>query len=332
MTTERTPKDDPHGRIVVGIDGSDTARAALRTAFLEAARRGADLDVVATYPDVLIWTGGAPVAVPDQRGARTDTAARTRTTVEEVRSELLLEDVAGLGDVRVRRIVESGGPAPALVGRAEGAELLVVGSRGRGAMASALLGSVALHCVTEAPCPVLVVHGEPQVRPPASSAVVVGFDGSDAAMAALREGTAEAGRLGCEAEVLAAYSEEFYWTDVYTATPPVMDHIATTVREHAEQAIRTVTAELAARPGATVPPMSVAVVEGPAGQALVERSADALMLVVGSRGHGRIRGLVLGSIALHCAIHAGCPVMVVHPQHAGAAFLEGGTEAAAAPR
>jgi nucleotide-binding universal stress UspA family protein len=323
MTTEErsmtsgssTPETSgARGRIVVGIDGSGTTRAALRTAFLEAARRGADLEVVATYTDALIRTGGAASAVPDLQTVRAETATRTRAAVEEVRNELLVEDLAGLGDVGVRRIVEEGAPAPALVDRAEGAGLLVVGSRGRGAMASALLGSVALHCVTHAPCPVLVVHGDPQVRPPASAVVVVGLDGSEVGMAALREGVAEAGRLGCRVEVLAAYSQDFYWTDVYTASPPATDHARATVREHAEQAIRTVTTEQSARPGAPLPPISVAVVEGPADEALVERSADALMLVVGSRGHGPIRGLVLGSIALHCAIHGRCPVLVVHPE------------------
>lgn len=305
------------GRIVVGIDGSGTARAALRTAFLEAARRDADLEVVAAYTDALIRTGGGrAAAVPDQQSVRADTATRTRAAVEEVRNELLVDDLAGLGDVRVRRIVENGAPATALIRRAEGAGLLVVGSRGRGAMASALLGSVALHCVTHAPCPVLVVHGDPQVRPPASAVVVIGLDGSEVAMAALREGVAEAGRLGCSVEVLAACSQEFYWTDVYAAIPPATDHARATVREHAEQAIRTVTTEQSARPGATVPPISVVLVEGPADEALVERSDDALMLVVGSRGHGPIRGLVLGSVALHCAIHGRCPVMVVHPEHA----------------
>jgi nucleotide-binding universal stress UspA family protein len=323
MTTEEHPTDggsgDPEAggarrRVVVGVDGSGTSQVALRTAFLEAARRGADLDVVAAYPEALIWTGGAPVAVPDQRGVQTDTATRLRSVVEEVGNELLVEDMAGLGDVGVRRIVDCGPPAPVLEGHAEGAELLVVGSRGRGALASALLGSVALHCVTHAPCPVLVVHGNAEVRLPASAAVVIGFDGSDAALDALREAVAEAGRLGCRVEVLAAYAQEYYWTDVYTAAPPATEHVRTTVREQAEQAIRTVTAELT-RSGATVPPMSVVIVEGTAAGALVERSADAAMLVVGSRGRGPIRGLVLGSVALHCAIHARCPVLVVHPRH-----------------
>jgi nucleotide-binding universal stress UspA family protein len=55
------------------------------------------------------------------------------------------------------------------------------------------------------------------------------------------------------------------------------------------------------------------VVEGPAAEVLVERSGAADLLVVGSRGRGALRGLLLGSVALHAAMHASCPVTVVHP-------------------
>lgn len=321
----------PRGRIVVGIDGSNASRNALRTAFLEAVRRGGDLEVVSTYADVLVWTGGAPIAVPDQRAVRSDTATRTRSAVEEVLDELIVEDVDGLGDVGVRRIVDGGEPAPVLVRQAEGAELLVVGSRGRRAVASALLGSVALHCVTRASCPVLVVHGNAQVHPSASAAVVVGMDGSDASVAALREAVAQAARLGCRVEVLATYAQEHYWTDVYLAVPPSVDQIRTKVREQAERAVDAAVAELSSRPGGTAPPISVTVVEGSASEVLVDRSADASMLVVGSRGHGPIRGLLLGSVALHCVIHAQCPVLVVHPQHETAAPALRGKDPVTAP-
>jgi len=57
--------------------------------------------------------------------------------------------------------------------------------------------------------------------------------------------------------------------------------------------------------------------EGPAGAVLVERSAGAALLVVGSRSRNRLPGMLLGSVALHCVVHAQCPVLVVHPENAG---------------
>jgi nucleotide-binding universal stress UspA family protein len=63
--------------------------------------------------------------------------------------------------------------------------------------------------------------------------------------------------------------------------------------------------------------VSVLAANGPAGAVLVERSAGAALLVVGSRSRSRLPGMLLGSVALHCVAHAQCPVMVVHPQTAG---------------
>ncbi|PRW76295.1 universal stress protein, partial [Pseudomonas fluorescens] len=78
--------------------------------------------------------------------------------VAEVRNTPAVSAVPGAAEVRTTVAVQIGPAAQALVDASVGADLLVVGSRGRGAARSALLGSVALHCVTHAACPVIVVH------------------------------------------------------------------------------------------------------------------------------------------------------------------------------
>lgn len=139
------------GRIVVGIDGSDHARRALQHAVEEAQRRGARLDVVHTYQIPIYWGPagyGAPIP-----GVSTEEAERA---AHEVIDQCLGHEVPA--DVEVERIVTHGPPAQALLEVAEGADLLVVGSRGLGGFRGLLLGSTSQQVITHAPCPVLVVR------------------------------------------------------------------------------------------------------------------------------------------------------------------------------
>ena len=139
------------GRIVVGVDGSPQAAVALRWALDEARLRQATLEVVHA------WL--FPV-VGDVPGAAVDSLARD---LERAAGELLdhvVDDVAGSDPaVKVDRRVLEGGAASVLVDVAADADLLVVGSRGRGGFAGLLLGSVAQQCVHHAPCPVVIVQG-----------------------------------------------------------------------------------------------------------------------------------------------------------------------------
>jgi nucleotide-binding universal stress UspA family protein len=140
------------GRIVVGYDGSEGAERALRWAATEAGLRGARLDVVCCWQFPLLvgptTVGSIGPPVTDQMIASANhLAEQARVRVAEVDEQL---------DVHVS--VVEGHPASALVDAAASAELLVVGSHGRGAFASLLIGSVSLHCTAHAPCPVVVVR------------------------------------------------------------------------------------------------------------------------------------------------------------------------------
>jgi nucleotide-binding universal stress UspA family protein len=309
--TELTDPQGPAGapatdrRVVVGVDGSPGSRAALGWALAAAARKDAVLAVVSAFPVDFYWID--PYLLDQGRidSVRADTEARARELVEEVRLEPAVAAVPGTSTVAVEVIVVPGVPAEHLVQLADGATLLVIGSRGRGAVRSTLLGSVALHCATHATCPVVVVH---PVASTAVSRVVVGLDGSPAARAALRQAVGAAAELGAEVEAVAAHQQPNYWSDAYGVLPESPAEVRNAARRRAEATVAEVLGD-----GPRVP-VQVVTVEGPAAAALVERADGAALLVVGSRSRSRLPGMVLGSVALHCAVRAPCPVMVVHLQ------------------
>lgn len=139
------------GRIVVGVDGSKCAAQALRWAAHEARSHGHQLHVVTAFdpPDVV----GVPGAqFPVERTEQAEKRARKRQ--QKWLTEALGEDP----DVDLRVEVRMGRPAEQLLETADGADLLVVGSRGRGGFKGLLLGSVSMQCVTHAELPVVVIH------------------------------------------------------------------------------------------------------------------------------------------------------------------------------
>ncbi len=141
-------------RIVVGVDGSPAARAALEWAFGEARLRHVPVHAVCAYEEPL-GLGAAAVA---SAGA-VDTL---RTALERDAEAVLEEAAAGAPDgVAVTVDAVRGGPGHALVAAAEGSSLLVVGSRGRGGFKSLLLGSVSEHCASRAGGVVVVIRARP---------------------------------------------------------------------------------------------------------------------------------------------------------------------------
>jgi nucleotide-binding universal stress UspA family protein len=206
--------------------------------------------------------------------------------------------------------VEPGPAAALLVRHSAEADLLVVGSRGRGAVRGALLGSVALHSVSAADCPVVVVP-EPGrwAEPGADSRVVVGVDGSERSAAALSAALTEAGSRG-SVTVVRSHDVTNLWNDGYGVAGATALH---RVHEDALRRMEALSAEILAGSAGAHPDVRRLSLTGPAGAVLVEQAAGADLLVVASRGHGEVRGLVFGSVALHCVVHAPCPVLVIRP-------------------
>lgn len=285
-------------RVVVGVDGSPGARAALVWAMADAARRGTRLRVVSTFPVELYWSD--PYLIDQRRidAVRIDTEKMVRALVDEVAAD------SGVPSAEVEIMALPGPAAHQLLAAAEDADRIVVGSRGRGPVRSTVLGSVALHVVTHAHCPVVVVRPRSETAP-ATPRVVVGLDGSDASREALLRAVDEADRLGAEVAAVAAYSAASYWSDAYAVVVPPLEKL----RDDAQRGAEAMVAGVAA--GRPTVPIRTTAVEGAAGDVLVREAEGADLLVVGGRGHGAVRGMLLGSIALHCVIHAPCPVMVV---------------------
>ena len=143
-----------HSLIVVGVDSSEGAKAALRFALEEAKLRRATLRVVHTWQFGYIGVGGIEGFSPVV-GA--DLADLSRAA--EVALDAVLHEVApGANGVVIERRVSQGAPAAVLVEESREADLLVVGSRGHGGFAGLLLGSVSQQCAHHAACPVVIVR------------------------------------------------------------------------------------------------------------------------------------------------------------------------------
>lgn len=152
IVMEETVMSQPQGqhdrRIVVGVDGSLSSKAALGWAIRQARLTGAAVEAVIAWEYPVTYGYPVPVA--------------TDTNYEELAAEVVADTVAGIssqgGPVDVRSRVVEGDPAGVLLDASAGAELLVVGSRGHGGLVEALLGSVSQHCVQHATCPVVVIR------------------------------------------------------------------------------------------------------------------------------------------------------------------------------
>jgi nucleotide-binding universal stress UspA family protein len=137
-------------RIVVGIDGSDGSLTALAWAIQEAATIGADVEAVLAYDFELAWIDVGS----DYQGIwMQGHADKARARLHEILGVAVPPD----SPVVVRPLVVEGRPATVLVEVAKNADLLVVGTRGRGGFAGLLLGSVSQRCAEQSSCPVVVV-------------------------------------------------------------------------------------------------------------------------------------------------------------------------------
>jgi nucleotide-binding universal stress UspA family protein len=213
---------------------------------------------------------------------------------------------AGHPELKLDAEVMTGDSVPVLLREAEESSVLVVGSRGLGELRDLAAGSVMAHVATHARCPVVVVPVDWPQHPSVRNEVVVGVDGSAQSTAAIDFAFRYAELTGASVTALLA------WHDPKSTAPgdmlyPVHDLDAL------EQDSAAVLGEAVAGHSAEHPDVKVTetLVHGAAANALVDASRNARLLVVGSRGRGRFRGLLLGSVSRAVLHHAHCPVAVV---------------------
>ena len=285
------------GRLVVGFDGSDTSQRAVKWAEVEARSRGRGITLLhAVLPPVT--TGGLGVGLPPDLDL-----------VEQLEQQALQqldEYAAGLADVDVETSVAIGAPSAVLLEASESADLVVIGSRGRGGFAGLLLGSVGGQVSAHAECPVAVVR---DLAPAESAGIVVGIDGSPAAESALAFAFDAASRHGWSLTAVHAWDVPAYDLLVVPNGP-----VPVPLADVADDEVR-MTAEVLAGFRADYPDVEVEerLVRSAAVQAILEAAAAAALIVVGTHGHGPAMGALLGAVSNGLLHKATIPVVIVPP-------------------
>ncbi|WP_345574607.1 universal stress protein [Streptomyces prasinosporus] len=287
--------------LVVGVDGSEGSLLAVDWAADEAARHGLPLRLL----HASLWERyeGAPPKTGRERSTEQATAEHVIASAEE----RVRRRNPGL-EVSAETVPEEA--ASALLHEGNNASALVTGSRGRGGLKGALLGSVGLAVAARAYCPVVVVRGDRAGLAGAHERILLGAGDPDTSGEAARFAFREAEVRGCELDVVHAWRRPAHESADHPA--PAADP----AHRHEEQASALIDA-LIAEASAGHPAVRVrrATVEGPARRVLVHRSAAADLVVVGARRRSGRFGLQLGRVNHTLLHHAACPVAVV-PQRA----------------
>jgi nucleotide-binding universal stress UspA family protein len=295
--------DMDESQIVVGIDGSTQSLHALDWAAQEATARGVGLTLVSAYTLPALYApmldGGYP-GLDDtaiRAGAEqilATAAARVPSSGPDVKTRLVVEDAAG-----------------SLVEASREAGLVVVGTRGRGGFAGRLLGTVSSALPAHAACPTVVVplrQGRQEATAPPRR-IVVGVDGSPSSQVALHQAVDEARLWQADLVAVAAVpiaraAGVLSWLPTAVDTEQILREQETIVTAQVEQ----VAGDLDVR---------CVVLDGTGAELLTKFSADADLVVVGSRGRGGFAGLLLGSTSQAVLHHSACAVMVVNDRGVG---------------
>jgi nucleotide-binding universal stress UspA family protein len=290
----------PAGSITVGIDGSACAGLALDWAVAEATRRGLPLHIVHafSYQYPMTSQGGMGFVIEGVREIAEDLCQKAEERVQTTHP-----------DLPVTWEVSTYGAASALVDASRTSHTVVVGARGVSAARGVLLGSVSTQVAAHSHCPVVVIHdGQPAAAEDAP--VVVGVDGSALSMNAIAYAFEEASSRGVGLTAVHAW-----WLDYVEGASA--SAIWTVDWKNMAQEENALVAESLAGWQEKYPDVAITrdSVHGHPVEALVRHSENACLVVVGSRGRGGFRGLLLGSVSQGVVHRAQCPVAIIRAPH-----------------
>ncbi|MEP7115285.1 MAG: universal stress protein [Ilumatobacteraceae bacterium] len=287
-------------KIIVGVDGSDTSFEALRWAVYEAGRRSAEIKIVSCYT--------AP-AYGGLGGAVYPTAVELETLKDE--SAELVQRAVDIAVGIDRELVVEGVTlmSSPVVGLAESAlpgDQIVVGTTGHTGLVDGLVGSVTTGVTHRAHVPVVVVPFKASTKVGAAmKRIVVGVDGSPESLRALAWAYDEALASGAVLDVVHA------WAYPYSVSRNSMREVRKPMEFEAVNELQTSLDSLGARltEGSVV--VNPKLCENTPAEALLKAGSRADLIVVGSRGRGGLRSVLLGSVSRSVMYHALCPVAVV---------------------
>jgi nucleotide-binding universal stress UspA family protein len=298
------------GTIIVGVDGRTGGRDALAFAAALAGATDSALTAVRVYPYERHPTRGSVAAY--ERQLRADTHADLERELEE--SAVAARPLV-IGDLSPARALQR-------VAEGEHADLLVVGSSHHGAVGHVLVGDVATSALHHAPCAVAVAPRGYAERGGAVRTIGVGFDGGEESQAALKFAAELAKELGADIAIRCVLASPVPAAYPSGYEPGWADQLERSARANVDAAMRQVR-EL----GLTA---SEEVVVGSPRDELVEFSRQVDLLVIGSRGWGPVRRLLLGGTADRLFRAAAAPVLAV-PRPADTAYEAESDDRASAP-
>jgi nucleotide-binding universal stress UspA family protein len=274
--------------VVVGVDGSESNKAAIDYAVREAAETNRSLVLVGVLDDP-----GFRAQVSPYPESEREWEVLTKITVAAVRDHPRL---------RVRRVVDVGNTVDVLLDHAKLAQVMVLGKRGLGTFSRIMLGSTSTSVAGRAQAPVVIVPTDWKRVDHQDQRVVVGVEINDPKSTALRFAFGEAERRGVALDVVHVVEVEpiLVWDPVLNA--PTNRHLESRDQKHLEDAVDPLRAEFPSVP------VTLCDVRGNAASVLLERSHDAQLLVIGRHYTGAFG---LGCTARAVLHYADVPVAVI---------------------